>query len=944
MGAAPAPYRNHKLTRLLADSLGGGSRTLMVATVQTGGDHFRPSLTTLRFAARARDIISGKIPIAEPMVGCSWAAFTALQAKVEELHERLCRRDEEIRALEELQAERIMAHERAKTACNSAAHEALAAAEKQLAKAQAEAEAATSREEKARSQIIEMAAVSARAEAQLAYEAASARAKAELAYHAEREARLLVFQAEQQVEAANARAAAAEAEILPARALAHADSALAVSGGNVAEALRHATENWRADREALAGSLETLAASQTALAEVKELLQNREDALAATEAEKTKLEKMLGKAAQAAAVGCMEMDELKKVLEVLDEERGAESASAAASLSWLRLKLVEVAQRFETRQPAELQEIIGFAAPEMAPTEKRGGGRRKMARNVDGDVATSSRRSRPAKSGSSALHAASTAPSAAYTQETAPSATSTANLEAVRGRVRSSSRAKGSSRGNSAHPDHHLESISVDHQSEESTALYDTISSSTSAMGAVSDGEFLRSPNATPSLACQKITAPTPQDLPRSPELTVPEPPKAWNSIASLLTPSRMLRGGDASILRSKPTSTRPQSVFARAAEAFFPTPTQPGAPAPPVDAMEEEDVDEWRRKEEAREKWMKPIRAEAIAQVIAASSESDCQSSRATSSSPRATLVAHGARVPPTVQASVDDQREISEGSDDEDILIRGKKAKRPSKMQQPNKRQRNSSSAPRLSEDSSSPIEPASRLDERSRYSRGRARQGSLTAAAPPLAEAKSASKQMSGTKRISATGKCIEPSASSRGTTKSREKRTSSDASPPQESEQGARPRIKPFKVGGHNKGLLFVPLVESEVPIAAKAPPMAPPLDVLSPHRLNPNARVDPAHRAATGSPIGSVAPSQKRKLFNPKKGRKNSGLCNFNTSGTEDGMQPRVDEAVEAARQARRDRRAALGLTRVSAEGPMAPPLARESGALEPIPLRGLLVA
>ena len=48
--AQPVPFRNHKLTRLLADSLGGNSHTLMIATVQPSQLHFRSTLTTLKFA------------------------------------------------------------------------------------------------------------------------------------------------------------------------------------------------------------------------------------------------------------------------------------------------------------------------------------------------------------------------------------------------------------------------------------------------------------------------------------------------------------------------------------------------------------------------------------------------------------------------------------------------------------------------------------------------------------------------------------------------------------------------------------------------------------------------------------------------------------------------------------------------------------------------------
>lgn len=50
------PYRDSKLTRLLQDSLGGNSNTLMVATVSPASYNFDESLSTLRYANRAKNI------------------------------------------------------------------------------------------------------------------------------------------------------------------------------------------------------------------------------------------------------------------------------------------------------------------------------------------------------------------------------------------------------------------------------------------------------------------------------------------------------------------------------------------------------------------------------------------------------------------------------------------------------------------------------------------------------------------------------------------------------------------------------------------------------------------------------------------------------------------------------------------------------------------------
>lgn len=50
------PYRDSKLTRLLEDSLGGNCKTTMVATISPAFDAFAESLSTLKFANRAKNI------------------------------------------------------------------------------------------------------------------------------------------------------------------------------------------------------------------------------------------------------------------------------------------------------------------------------------------------------------------------------------------------------------------------------------------------------------------------------------------------------------------------------------------------------------------------------------------------------------------------------------------------------------------------------------------------------------------------------------------------------------------------------------------------------------------------------------------------------------------------------------------------------------------------
>ena len=50
------PYRDSKLTRILQDSLGGNSRTTMIACVSPAESNYDESLSTVKYASRARNI------------------------------------------------------------------------------------------------------------------------------------------------------------------------------------------------------------------------------------------------------------------------------------------------------------------------------------------------------------------------------------------------------------------------------------------------------------------------------------------------------------------------------------------------------------------------------------------------------------------------------------------------------------------------------------------------------------------------------------------------------------------------------------------------------------------------------------------------------------------------------------------------------------------------
>ena len=50
------PYRDSKLTRLLQDSLGGNTKTIMIAAVSPANYNYDETLSTLRYASRAKFI------------------------------------------------------------------------------------------------------------------------------------------------------------------------------------------------------------------------------------------------------------------------------------------------------------------------------------------------------------------------------------------------------------------------------------------------------------------------------------------------------------------------------------------------------------------------------------------------------------------------------------------------------------------------------------------------------------------------------------------------------------------------------------------------------------------------------------------------------------------------------------------------------------------------
>ncbi|XP_050359446.1 kinesin-like protein KIF3A [Nymphalis io] len=79
------PYRNSKLTRLLQDSLGGNSKTVMIATVGPADSNYVETISTLRYANRAKNIENKTHINSEP----GDALLTRFQQEIDQLKKQL---------------------------------------------------------------------------------------------------------------------------------------------------------------------------------------------------------------------------------------------------------------------------------------------------------------------------------------------------------------------------------------------------------------------------------------------------------------------------------------------------------------------------------------------------------------------------------------------------------------------------------------------------------------------------------------------------------------------------------------------------------------------------------------------------------------------------------------------------------------------------------------
>lgn len=88
------PYRDSKLTRLLQDSLGGNSKTIMIANIGPSAYNCNETLTTLRYASRAKTIQNQPIKNEDPQD----AKLKEYQEEIERLKRSIAPRQRERRA------------------------------------------------------------------------------------------------------------------------------------------------------------------------------------------------------------------------------------------------------------------------------------------------------------------------------------------------------------------------------------------------------------------------------------------------------------------------------------------------------------------------------------------------------------------------------------------------------------------------------------------------------------------------------------------------------------------------------------------------------------------------------------------------------------------------------------------------------------------------------
>ena len=96
----PVPYRNSKLTHLLKDSLGGNSKTIMIATIRTGSEYYQQTAVTLMYASRAKKVKNRSL-VNRNVIGDT--GIHAVTEEIERLKSRLDERSNEFEMLRHTQ-------------------------------------------------------------------------------------------------------------------------------------------------------------------------------------------------------------------------------------------------------------------------------------------------------------------------------------------------------------------------------------------------------------------------------------------------------------------------------------------------------------------------------------------------------------------------------------------------------------------------------------------------------------------------------------------------------------------------------------------------------------------------------------------------------------------------------------------------------------------------
>jgi hypothetical protein len=94
----PVPYRNSKLTHLLKDSLGGNSKTIMIANIRTSSEYYQQTAVTLMYASRAKKI-KNKTHVNQNAIQSGDSGIQAVTREIERLRARLDERSMEFERL-----------------------------------------------------------------------------------------------------------------------------------------------------------------------------------------------------------------------------------------------------------------------------------------------------------------------------------------------------------------------------------------------------------------------------------------------------------------------------------------------------------------------------------------------------------------------------------------------------------------------------------------------------------------------------------------------------------------------------------------------------------------------------------------------------------------------------------------------------------------------------